>query len=252
MNLKSENMKYWEERAESYALVNRDELKDKEGKRWLEELECHICTADKHKIRILDIGTGPGFFAIILAKAGYRVTAVDFAREMLEQAAVNAGQLKNDIDFQKMEADHLLLPDESMDIIVTRNLTWNLSDPESAYREWKRVLKKGGMLLNYDANWYKYLFDEKAKSAYETDRMHALQANVADQNVGENFDKMEEIARQIPLSEAERPQWDLGVLRNMGMTAEADLNVWEKVWSDTEKICFASTPMFGIRAIRLD
>ncbi len=252
MNLENENMKYWEERAESYALVNREELEDKEGKRWLEELERHICAADKHKVKILDVGTGPGFFAIILAKAGYRVTAVDFAKEMLEQAAVNAGQLKAEIDFQKMEADQLLLPDESIDVIVTRNLTWNLGNPEGTYREWKRVLKKGGMILNYDANWYKYLFNEKAKSAYETDRIHAVQANIADQNVGDNFDKMEEIAKQIPLSKAERPEWDLAILHDMGMKAEADLNVWEKVWSESEKICFASTPMFGIRAVRLD
>lgn len=34
-------------------------------------------------IKILDIGTGPGFFPVILAEAGYKVTAVDYTQEML-------------------------------------------------------------------------------------------------------------------------------------------------------------------------
>lgn len=36
--------------------------------------------------KILDIGTGPGFFSIILAEAGYQVTAVDYTEAMLEEA----------------------------------------------------------------------------------------------------------------------------------------------------------------------
>ena len=36
-------------------------------------------------------------------------------------------------------------------MIVSRNLTWNLPHPEMAYKEWLRVLKKGGRLLNFDA-----------------------------------------------------------------------------------------------------
>mgnify|MGYP000370505004 CR=1 FL=1 len=39
-----------------------------------------------------------------------------------------------------------------------------------AYKEWLRVLKKGGKLLNFDANWYGYLYDDKKREAYENDR----------------------------------------------------------------------------------
>ena len=42
--------------------------------------------------------------------------------------------------------------------------------PEEAYREWVRVLKKNGLLLNFDANWYCYLWDEKAQKEHEYHR----------------------------------------------------------------------------------
>lgn len=41
-----------------------------------------------------------------------------------------------------MDASHLAFADETFDAVVSRNLTWNLEDPEQAYKEWMRVLKK--------------------------------------------------------------------------------------------------------------
>ena len=56
------------------------------------------------------------------------------------------------------------------DVVISRNLTWNLKDPKRAYEEWCRVLKPGGKLLNFDANWYGYLYDEEKRLSYEEDR----------------------------------------------------------------------------------
>lgn len=42
--------------------------------------------AAERSARVLDIGTGPGFFAINLALAGHEVTAVDVTEEMLQYA----------------------------------------------------------------------------------------------------------------------------------------------------------------------
>ena len=41
-----------------------------------------------------------------------------------------------------MDAQALEFEDESFDVIISRNLTWNLPHPEMAYKEWLRVLKK--------------------------------------------------------------------------------------------------------------
>ena len=43
-------------------------------------------------MKILDIGTGPGFFPMILSEAGYTVAAVDYTEEMLEKAKENLGK----------------------------------------------------------------------------------------------------------------------------------------------------------------
>ena len=64
-----------------------------------------------------------------------------------------------------------------------------------------------------------------------------------------DIDAMEEIARQIPMSRTMRPAWDLEVLKNVNDgQAYADERVWERVWDQTEKVNYASTPMFLIHA----
>ncbi len=118
-------------------------------------------------MRVLDIGTGPGFFAIGLAKRGYHVTAIDYTQAMLDTAMENAGKYRGSISFCRMDAHCLDFEDGSFDAIVTRNLTWNLERPQDAYRDWFRVLKKGGVLLNFDAAWYSYLFDAHKACEFE-------------------------------------------------------------------------------------
>ena len=122
--------------------------------------------------------------------------------------------------------------------------------PDRAYAEWARVLKPGGLLLNYDANWYAFLFDASAQEAYERDRVNSAEQGVWDQNVGENFDVMDDIARRLPLSDIRRPAWDLELLENLDLRCEADESIWQRVWSDEEKLNFASTPLFLIRAVK--
>lgn len=84
----------------------------------------------------------------------------------------------------------------------------------------------------------------------DRDRANSAEQGVWDQNVeaeGENFDVMEDIARRVPLSKIPRPAWDLKQLTAHGLQAEADEEVWQRVWSEEEKISFASTPMFLVR-----
>ena len=88
---------YWSTRTEGYSEVNEKELKGMQKKAWLKTLESgflekKLSDNDKEQLRILDIGTGPGFFPMILAEAGYHVTAVDYTPGMLEKAAENAAR----------------------------------------------------------------------------------------------------------------------------------------------------------------
>ncbi len=249
-----ENREYWTGRASGYSKVNRLELSTEQRQRWQDclskELTRHFSGRPLAGLHVLEVGTGPGFFAILLRELGCEVTAIDLTPAMLAEAEENAGKLADEIRFMEMNAEALSFADESFDAVISRNLTWNLPHPDRAYAEWARVLKKGGLLLNYDANWYSYLFDEGAQAAWDRDRQSSAEQGVWDQNVeaeGEDFDVMEDIARRVPLSKIPRPAWDLDRLSSLGLQAEADEEVWQRVWSEEEKISFASTPLFLVR-----
>lgn len=249
-----ENKEYWTGRASGYSEVNRHELSTEQRQRWKnclrEELTQHFSDRALADLRVLEVGTGPGFFAILLCELGCNVTAIDLTPAMLAEAKENAGPLASEIQFMEMNAEALYFMDKSFDLVISRNLTWNLPHPQRAYAEWVRVLKKGGILLNFDANWYAYLFDEDAQAAYDKDRANSAEQGVWDQNVGaegEHFDVMEDIARRVPLSDIRRPAWDLKQLSEVGLQVEADETVWQHVWSDEEKVSFSSTPMFLVR-----
>ena len=253
-NLRDQNAEYWDGRASSYSDVNKWELSGESRGLWksviAECINAHFAGRDPAEISILDVGCGPGFLAVIMTELGYKVTAVDMSEEMLAEAGRNAEDLAESIRFIRMDAESLDIADGSFDVVISRNLTWNLMHPDTAYAEWCRVIRPGGLLINFDSNWYHYLYDEEKRAGYEEDRARSKELQLDDQNVGESFDVMEDIAREMPLSRIDRPSWDLTVLSGMGMKAEADTSVWQKVWTGQEKVNFASTPMFMITAVR--
>lgn len=246
---------YWSTRTEGYSEVNDKELEGTQKDAWLSVLEENFPKKEKTELRILDVGTGPGFFPVILTRAGYKVTAVDYTRGMLEKAAANVRSyglrygmdLSKRVTFLRMDAQNLEFEDESFDVIVSRNLSWNLEKPAQAYSEWCRVLNPGGVFMNFDANWYGYLYDVEKKKAYEQDRMNVQEKNLDDHYLCTDIDTMERIALQMPLSGIERPDWDLQILDRYGLQEiRTDREIWKRVWSREEKLNYGSTPMFMV------
>lgn len=238
--------RYWTQRSHDFGIVRRNELEDEMGRKWFRELEKHL--PENGKLKVLDVGTGTGFFAVLLAQAGHRVEGVDLTPAMLEEARALAAQRGLDITFREMDAQALDYEDGCFDAVISRNLTWTLPDPERAYGQWFRVLKPGGVLLNFDANWYRYLWDRGAEQAHARDRENLWASDVRDETAGTDVSAMEAIARQAPLSARMRPGWDLGVLRGLGLQAAADTEIWRQVWTREERINNASTPMFLVEA----
>lgn len=107
------------------------------------------------RLKILDVGCGAGFFSILLAKEGHEVFGIDLTPEMIENAIQLAEEENADCCFQVMDAENPMFADETFDVVISRNLTWTLPNAEHAYGEWMRVLKTGGVLLNFDANYGK-------------------------------------------------------------------------------------------------
>lgn len=250
--LTSENLRYWDKRAASYTDVVQKNLDGGWDAVWADMLISRFPRArDGRALRVLDVGTGPGFYAIILAARGYRVTAVDFSAQMLAEARRNAGALAERIDFRQMDAHALDFPDASFDVIVTRNLTWNLAEPLRAYRDWLRVLRPGGAMLIFDANWYAYLVDDERRAAFDRDRENVRDAAVEDHEAYADSAVMEDISLRLPMTRCTRPQWDLAALHALGCTrVTAVTDIGERVWNREEKLNYASTPGFLIHAVK--
>ena len=154
MQIRDRIMAYWKGRSDDFGALRMKELQSNLAPRWLREITPHL--KDTHQ-RILDLGTGTGFFAFLLAQKGYSVTGIDLTEDMIavakEQVLVLQDSLQGTVDFHCMDAMKLDFSDESFDVILARNLTWTLPDVESAYKEWYRVLAPKGVLINIDGDY---------------------------------------------------------------------------------------------------
>ncbi len=99
---------------------------------------------------ILEVAPGPGFFAVELAKRGYRVTGLDISHTMVEIARENRAGL--DIDFRQGDVTQAPFADESFDFVVCQAAFKNFRKPVTALNEMHRVLRPGGFAVIHDLN----------------------------------------------------------------------------------------------------
>jgi len=93
--------------------------------------------------RILDIAAGTGTSSSAIARAGARVTALDFSAGM-----VAVGRQRHpDIDFVEGDATALPFDDASFDAVTVSFGLRNVNDPHKALAEMRRVLVPGGRLV---------------------------------------------------------------------------------------------------------
>lgn len=105
-------------------------------------------------LRIVDVGTGTGDIALLLAQMGHDVTGYDISPAMLELARAKAAQADVPAAFAVGDAYDLPLADGSVDVVVNRLVLWTLHDPSAALREWWRVLSASGQIVVTDGLWW--------------------------------------------------------------------------------------------------
>lgn len=98
----------------------------------------------------LDLGCSTGEITLRLHALGFRATGLDLTPEMLARARDKAAG--DSIAFHLADAEALMEPDASQDVIVARYLLWTLPDPKAALRDWHRVLRPGGIVLLIDGD----------------------------------------------------------------------------------------------------
>lgn len=233
---------YWTERAASYSEAILEDLYGKNAQDWENLIYTRI---DKNKnLKVLDIGTGPGMFAVLMGRnPNYEVFAVDSSEGMLAQATQNAEKFGAKVYFQFADALQLPFENETFDVIVTRNVTWNLQHPKETYQEWMRVLKKGGKIINFDSNWYLRLYNEELQEDYSKSTDEDFHEEIPDGMPA----RMEAIARELPLSKERRPAWDVNCFLELGCHKMCfDYNINELIYNEEEQKHYTYAPMFMI------
>lgn len=234
MNIERRIENYWDARSEAFGETRRRELGSANAAAWLAFIDKKIPA--RSPLKILDAGTGAGFFSIILARAGHELTGIDLSTEMLREAEKNSRLFDCRAEFENMSADELSFADETFDVVISRNLTWTLPNVPKAYREWARVLKSGGVLLNFDADYGdKNFFDVSRNS-------HASVSN-------EQLDECGAIKDALEISSKRRPAWDAEFLRSIGMSVEVDEDISSPVYVDAN-FDFDRIALFAIKAIK--
>ncbi|MDI9241645.1 class I SAM-dependent methyltransferase [Fusibacillus kribbianus] len=240
----------WSERAENYSDIINQELKSFRPDRWREKILKNAPAGGQ--LKILDAGCGPGFFSILLSAEGHEVVGVDGAEAMLSEAIEKAECFGVKPVFLNMDCHHLDFPDNTFDLVVSRNVTHTLREHKTVYGEWLRVLKPGGVLLIFDANWHLVKVDE----ALREDSMRRYRECV--ERYGDAFDKKtknkkerrkQDMEGSHVLGDKRRPDWDMGLLEGLGYwNISAERSIIEEMWDEKEILLYGNTPMFMIRA----
>lgn len=241
-NIESRVQSYWTKRAHDFNVVRKNELNSSISRRWAEEIVRFL--PDSRPLRILDVGTGTGYFAILLSQIGHQVTGIDLTDAMLQEARENAALYQVCPTFLQMDAQNLDFPDQSFDVVISRNLTWTLPDPEAAYREWMRVLKKGGILLNFDADYASNVRNQNTSASYISDTEVYGHCGVTPELEQENAS----ITLSMPMSQKQRPHWDKEFLEKIGFSRSGyDLSIGQNILKEHD---LKDAPMFLIWGVR--
>lgn len=171
------------------------------------------------KLNILDVGTGPGVFATILSMAGHQVTGIDISPNMLKEARENSYRMGVSPTYLEMDTQEIDFPENTFDLIVSRNVVWIMQEPEKAYASWLRCLKPGGRVIVFDGG---HAAREKGtfQEDYHNRRNKAYFEKFGeDQPISFQADQYEAARgwkRELKLTYEARPEWDAETMRQLG------------------------------------
>lgn len=105
-----------------------------------------------NKLKIADVGCGPGRYSLYLAKNNHKVTSIDLSAENLNFLKTESEKQKVKIqDFVHANALTMsMLPDSSFDVVLCMGPLYHLleeDERQKAIKECLRILKPGGLIL---------------------------------------------------------------------------------------------------------
>lgn len=146
MKLKEHIREWWDDAHHDYDSIPEHGVHSREEKElWRDALTRSLGTAQR--LKVLDMGTGTGFLALLLAEMGHDVTGADWSKNKLKEAGEKITSSGIPVTFVMEDAEDLSFEGGIFDAVVSRHLIWTLADPATAFSEWARVVKPGGRVL---------------------------------------------------------------------------------------------------------
>jgi ubiquinone/menaquinone biosynthesis C-methylase UbiE len=103
---------------------------------------------------ILDLGTGPGYLPVEIAKRSQtiKVVGIDLSHDLIRMARANASKasLSDKLTFEVGNAAGLRFEDAVFDMIISTGMLHSLKNPVRVLKEIYRVLKQGREAWIYD------------------------------------------------------------------------------------------------------
>jgi len=146
MEVKPKIREWWNNAEHDYDAIAAHGVHSETEKELWTEVITQLLGAEQ-KLKILDMGTGTGFLALLLAEMGHDVIGADWAESKLDKAKEKMKRTGSVVNFVVEDAENLSFEAEQFDAVVSRHLIWTLANPASAFKEWARVTKSGGKVL---------------------------------------------------------------------------------------------------------
>ncbi|WP_440945762.1 class I SAM-dependent methyltransferase [Methanosarcina sp. T3] len=195
------------------------------------------------RLEVLDAGCGTGEVGILFAELGNHVTGLDLSEKMLAKAREKTREKTSgkqyDITFRAGDAENPPFEAGIFDVVVTRHLLWTLPHPETAVRNWKKVLRKGGVIIVIDGLYNGGLIERKTRQ-FISDFLTLL----VERRYPGRRQYPDKIKNELPNPNGVPPKKTIEYFRKAGFENIKDLDLKEISEIQKEKMSFRKRIVF--------
>ena len=194
---------------------------------------------------VVDLGSGAGndcFVARAEVGESGTVIGVDFSEAMIDKARNNAAKRSySNVEFRQGDIEEMPVNGNSVDVVISNCVLNLLPSKDKIFHEIFRVLKPGGLLLNFDADYAANVRSESTQNCSVAPDSPYGHVGMTEALVEEN----NAITLALDVGQ-KRPAWDEAVLKKVGFSnCQTDLTVGQRVLGEADLV---HAPMFGVFA----
>jgi SAM-dependent methyltransferase len=189
--------------------------------------------------RVLDAGAGTGFLSLLLAREGYRVTALDLAPGMLAQ--LSAKVRRRGLNVEIVEGDAAEPPRDGFDAVVERHLVWTLPDPKAALEAWRRAAPAGALVLLESAWGANAGSSEQLRSG-----ARALLRRLRNESPGHHAHYDADLRSELPLASGTSPKLLVGLVESTSWGPARIERLRDVEWATREALASVADRLLGV------